>query len=139
MKRRTKTVMSISVLLTAMWMAGLAYAGARWDDGGSPSVYVDPIGRWAFGSLGAARNSSNSVEYARCSAVAFEDGWAIASCEFVSANNTHGSCYSTDPEVMQMVAGMASDSHVSVTWSESTGECVYINFEKGSHLAPKSH
>lgn len=139
MKRRTKMMMSISVLMTATLMAGLAYAGARWDDGGAPSVFVDPVGRSASGSLGAARNSSNSVEYARCSAVTFADGWAVASCEFVTSNNTYGSCYSTDPEVMQMVAGMASDSRVSVTWSASTGECVYIQFEKASHLAPKSH
>jgi hypothetical protein len=124
------------ILASVMLMAGgVAMGGQRWGGG---DVYVDPVARWAFGTFGGARNTSDTQQYVRCSAVTFADGWAIASCEFTDSNGVYGSCYTLDPEVMQIVQGMASNSRIDATWNDTTGECVYIAYEKGSIWEPKT-
>lgn len=131
-----KKMILLSTLLisTTFAVLGLAYAG---DDWGGQDVYVDLVNNWAFGNLGAARNSSDTTQYVRCSATAFASGWAVASCEFSDANGTVASCYATNPEVIQIVLGMSSDSRIDVQWDANTSECIYISFETGSIWEPK--
>jgi hypothetical protein len=93
-----KSTTGLMVLASSTFMAGgVALGGQRWDGG---DVHVGPVGRWAFGNLGGARNMADMQQYVRRGD--FADGWAIASCQLVDNNGTHGARFTLDPEVMQI-------------------------------------
>ncbi|HEY4104796.1 MAG TPA: hypothetical protein VGM44_12935 [Polyangiaceae bacterium] len=134
----------------------LAHAGIK----GSYPVIVNTTARHAEGSLGSARNSSDSTQYLYCAIdYSLIGGVATLICGARdSSGNTVSCTYSTsdlqllatlnppgaatfstfqDNVMLAQMASMSSDSYVSFDAS-SSGACTHVYIENGSVEVPKA-
>jgi hypothetical protein len=126
----------IGALLVGGLFAGSALAGLK---KGVASPYpVTILNGHAFGSLGSARNSSDSVQYVYMDIEGGPVGAAVTFF-FKAADGTTHSCSSSSqsyPFLIQVATAMAGDSWVNVYWN-SNNECYDIIIEHGSDSPPK--
>jgi hypothetical protein len=99
-------------------LGGTLYAGEKetW------TVRVFPDSRIAYGTLGSARNSSNSVESLECHIESWDDASTEVTCWAVNSSGTSGGCSSTNASLVNTARGISSDSYVYFKW-DSAGEC----------------
>lgn len=100
------------------------------------AVQVDPATGWAYGAIGSARNSTNSVEYIGCRVMTYMSGSATVTCSARNASSKFGSCSSSAPGLVEAARSIASDSYIRFTWL-STGECATLEVQHYSDLEPK--
>jgi len=124
MKHRTLVAFLALAALAAF--APDASAGAK----GPWEVYVDPTFQSANGSPGTARNSADGLQYIYCftSAIA---SYTYGYCGAQTAAGVSASCWTTQPQLIQAIHGMASDGGIAFTW-DANGECNNIVSYKGS-------
>ena len=106
-----KSALAAAALLA---LTAEADAGAKYGYG----LRIDTAGRWANASLGDARNSSDSVQYAGCS------NWATissqgASCEVRDATGRSIYLWTSDPEIAQVAGSLPNDGYLYVQWDAS--------------------
>lgn len=128
MKRFAK-LLGLSVVVLAV---PLAYAGSK----SSFQVWVDPVGRSAYGSFGSARNSADAVQNIYCRTNASSTGTESVRCYATNSAGTTVTCFSTSATLVRSAQALVADSYVALTW-DASGLCTSIDVLKGSHLAPK--
>jgi hypothetical protein len=105
-------------------------------------VYIDTASRYAVGTLGAARNSADTVQYISCSRTASVSGGNNVSCAARNADATPitVSCFVTDPAQVAALSpaleAMNGDSRVYFYW-DSAGRCTNIVVQNSSYFEPK--
>ena len=117
------------VLVSSVVLAGEARAGRKTS---SPVVVGTS---YAYGALGSARNSADSVQFIGCST------WATATsqsglCQARDSASHNLSCTTSEPNLLAEIRSMAGDSFVYFTVNAS-GECTLIQVNHSSELEPK--
>jgi len=133
-----KKLVPMSLLAVSLLSGGLALAGARY----TYPVTVVPGARYAYGSMGSARNSVDTTASIMCylqaglssAGAAFAP---IASCSAGDAAGNSGYCSTNEPQFVDAVRNMVgSDSYINFTWN-AYGTCTEINVYNGSYFEPK--
>lgn len=140
MKPLAGTTRAAAIALTAAWLAlgGAAEAGQRT----TVPVFIDTVNRWAEGSLGSARNSTDLVQYIGCHTVgdaavphSTTQCWAqnsagvVVSCTF---RNVAGSTLSPSFGVPIL----SNNAYLSFSW-DANGNCDDFYVEALSRYEPK--
>jgi hypothetical protein len=116
--------------------AGVAVAGQKY----TYPVYVNSSQNYAEGSMGSARNSTDTSQMIGCAAEGWTYNGTSYSAVFCNAMDSAGhsaSCYtSSNPTLLATVGTITSDSYVYFAW-DSTGACTVIEAETWSTFAPK--
>ncbi len=99
------------------------------------TVTVDTANRTFSGSLGSARNSSNSVEYVYCDAFT-SVGSVSATCGARNSAGVSAVCSTNDAALVTAIGTITTDSYVRVSYS-ATGTCSSIRVVNSSQHAPK--
>ena len=134
--RASLIVVSAGLAALSLAAAGMAVAGAKFDD----PVSINLSNKYAMGSLGSARNSSGTTQAIGCSV----DGWVYngtgyssVSCSAQDSNGNYASCYTSNSDTMaRAVTGMTGDSGIYFQW-DANGACTYISSDNRSYWAPK--
>lgn len=124
-----KIMMKAGLMIALIASVGAALAGAR----GRAEVYIDPRSRQADGNLVDARGSSDSIQRIGCFTYSFNRGVCLA----VDSAGNSGSCYSINPDMIQIMRSLNSDSYVFFEWNESN-VCTMIYVDKSSVHRPGS-
>ena len=122
-----KRIILSAALLAA---AGTASAGTR----GAYPVYVGSI--YAYGSLGTARASSDSLSYAECQRYVTPTN-AVLSCYVRDATGKSAMCTTSDPAFVAEGRALKGDSLLYFEW-DANGVCKALRITDSSTLAPKS-
>lgn len=129
--RGTKVLLAvvIAILLTDSARAGQKQANA---------VVIDTTNRVAIGSLGAARNSIDSLQQLACDVTATSTG-TTAICLAINASGTSASC--TVPtgvtSMFDVLKGLNGDSVLEFKY-DASGNCTLIAVGNDSVVPPKS-
>jgi len=121
---------SSGVLVTPL-LGKEATAGLK----GSFPVHAGPTE--ASGSMGSARNSTNSVEYIECDVQNYPASGGIVYCSAKNASGTTAACVSTDDVLVAAARGLSSDAWL-LFQINSSGDCTLIEVDISSDNAPKS-
>jgi hypothetical protein len=108
--------------------ATVAAAGAR------ATLYVAVGSTYAYGSIGDARRSGNTLEYIGCT-VTGSTSSRYATCYGSDAMGHYGSCYSYDEKVIRAAETVGSDSSLSFSWSGAG--CRSISITNDSRYSPR--
>ena len=115
----------------------IAFAGIK----GSGTVYVNQTSRYAYGALGAARNSPDNLQRVNCQFVGYAPGMVtnnvFASCAFTTSAGVNAYCFTQEPTIATAIQAMSSDSYVNVNWNEQ-GRCTSIQIRNDSFHEPKA-
>jgi len=114
---------AIALIPITLAVAGFAFAG----ESQPATVSVDTTNKTARGTLRGARDSSDSVQAIVCNVRSGE-----AYCFARQSDWTSGSCYTTDPGMVQAAGAIGPASYVTFTWNAS-GYCTWIMVENGSY------
>jgi hypothetical protein len=110
--------------------AGIAYAGYKT----TYLVSVDAPNRTAYGSMGDARASSDSLQYIGCSYAGYST-YGSGTC---NARNSAGQsvyCYTSDAPMLAAIASV-NDGYLYFQW-DANGKCTYIYSSNSSNNAQK--
>src|SRR6187455_1682452 len=121
---------ALTVAMTAM--GGTAWAGWRY----SQDVVVDTLGMSAYGQIGRARNSTDSVQYLYCMTQAYAGSSTpqlLCGARSLSAVQW---CSTREPALVAAATGINGDSWVSFTWNTS-GQCTSLTVTNGSQHEAK--
>jgi hypothetical protein len=136
MSPRTRTIISASLAAAvafALGAADRASAGRKdlW------TVTVDHGARRAYGSLGSARNSADSVQSIGCSTF-YDPVNKVnqATCVAADAKGNWARCMTQDPTIVAVTFAFTESSHVAFSWDERD-ECVHIFVGNASNHEPK--
>lgn len=92
----------------------------------------------ASGSLGNARNSTDTQQYIGCTIYAYTGGTPYVFC-FANAASTgyaYVSCSSYDPAIVDAARAINGDSYIQFAFNTS-GTCTSLYVLNGSHAEPK--
>ncbi|RKH85088.1 hypothetical protein D7Y21_23540 [Corallococcus sp. AB045] len=131
MKRFTQAL-GTSVAL-ALLAVPVAYAGSKTQF----FVTINTTARTAYGAMGTARNSADTVQNIYCRTFADTTSGESVRC---FANNTASgnvSCYSSSPALVRSVQSANDSAYIYFSW-DAAGVCQTIDVLKGSHLEPKA-
>jgi len=121
--------LAASAALVVVCLAATAHAGFKYS---SLSVVVDQNFRFAYGSLGATRNSASTQEYLGCSYFGTSAG-----CEAWAVNGGYVACWTSDPAMAGAAARLSSDGGVYFSW-DGNGNCTSIVTSSYSYYDPKA-
>jgi len=124
--------LKISLLMAVALFVNTAIAGVKF----SGNVYIDAVSRYAYGSLGTARNSADGYSWVTCGVQSGTTGSMYASCYAVNASGVSASCGTTNANLVAVVATLEGDSSISFQW-DSSGLCTYISVGQSSAAEPK--
>jgi hypothetical protein len=125
MKKALWSVAALAILATTAW-AGAKYA---------TSVTIDSSARWAYGDLGAARNSADPYQRIGCGVHTVAGGF-YGTCVAVDASNNQAVCTSSSASFARVAESISGDSHVYFSW-DANGYCVDLEVSNDSYLKPK--
>lgn len=120
---------ALPLTLVALW----AHAGEKRVN----EVIISTATRYAFGSIGAARNSTDVVQYIGCYTFAYSAGGTTAYCSAKAKGGVTAVCSTTSPALISAVAGVNGDSAVSFYW-DAAGNCTEIDVTNFSMYQPKN-
>ena len=126
MKKRTPIL--IAALACAV-VGGTASAGFKL----SGPVVIS--GTLAFGTVGDARASANTVEYIGCSVTGSTTSGLSATCGARDANSNNKSCSTSDPGLVQVAANVKAFSWIAFTHNTS-GQCLTLAVYNYSYYPP---
>ncbi|WP_224245467.1 hypothetical protein [Hyalangium gracile] len=139
MKQLRSSPGGVLVTLAALVLSTSAWAGAKVR--GSVAITFSGGNGTASGRLGSARNSSDTVQYIGCTASTSGTpgtGTTISymSCSARNAQNVTVSCGSSNPDFIETLRTLNSDSYVSFSW-DGTGNCTGLTVATYSQYEPK--
>ena len=100
------------------------------------NVSINTTTRTASGSLGSARNSSDSTQYIECFLSAGSAGVPFGSCAATNTSGTHVTCSSNNLGIIEQIRAMNGDDRVQFYY-DAAGECTLITLTRSSRYAPK--
>ncbi len=112
--------------------ATAAWAGTKV----SALVYVEPTSRYAYGSLGSARNSADTVQYIGCYISAYSNGAEYVGCFARNAANTYVSCSSSVPQIINAVRALGGDGYLYFDY-DASGACTSVDVRQVSYFVPR--
>jgi hypothetical protein len=115
--------------LAASTAASTATAGQR----GPWGYRVDPVARYANGAFSELRDTPDMYSRAECGNSA-----QIGMCAFVDSTGNYHACYTTNPDNIEVIRSMSSDTFFNVAWS-AAGQCDYVLAYTSSVSNPRSH
>jgi hypothetical protein len=127
---RTLLTLAFAVLLTCI--APSAHAGAR-DPGSSwDTVHIEVVNGigYAWGQLGAVRNSPDSTEFIGCGVSGTRGLGNQLICNARDAQGHNANCRSSDPALIQALAAASSNATLYFTWDASG--CASLDVEVSS-------
>lgn len=124
--------LALAAALTTI-ASGSALAGLKATYG----TQVDNANRHAWGALGSARNSADSVQYIGCSVSSYADGTESAWCGARDANYVFGSCTTFNPTLINQIRSLKGDSYLNLYWDASYA-CTQVDITNMSYMAPKA-
>lgn len=131
MKRFKQTLgMSAALVLLAV---PVAYAGSKTQF----FVTINSTTRTAYGAMGTARNSTDSVQNIYCRTFADTTSGESVRCFANNAAGVYVSCYSSSPALIRSVQSANDSAYLYFAW-DAAGVCQTIDVLKGSHLEPKA-
>jgi hypothetical protein len=130
-----KSIITAACLLIAFTLV-IQYARAGRKS--NITVTIDTTSRYAYGALGAARNSSNTVEEIGCYTFGYSDNSSFASCYATNASNQSVSCTSTSPAIVAAAQSVNGDSHVYFAYDQG-GACTFVHSQGASAPPTKAH
>jgi hypothetical protein len=128
----TKKNAVLGCAVAAVLAGTAAWAGSRY----AYPVYIDLTQKKAYGTLGAARNSSDAVQFISCDVHAYGDGTKNMSCAAKNTAGTYVYCTSTVAALVETARSLAGDSFVYFQW-DASGACTYLGVGHSSEYAPK--
>ena len=137
--KRLKWGMVVVVLAGAgATLVGLAQreaaAGEKW----ASNVYISTSQRYAYGSLGTARNSSSNIENIGCSiwtAGTYDE--VTCTAKMSGSGTASASCSTFDQDIAEAARAINGDSWLEFDW-DANGECTELFVSQASRLAPKA-
>jgi len=130
-----KTLFGLTAL--GLLVAGTAYAGQKWPTFPNGNVNIDQTNRTAYGWISGARNSTNTNERISCEVYGSSGGWRGAVCSFSDDRNNNALCSTTDPNLVDAIKFVQSDSYLWVAWDTSS-RCTSVSTYTDSAYAPKA-
>ncbi|HZS38330.1 MAG TPA: hypothetical protein VFF06_15940 [Polyangia bacterium] len=121
------------VLALALGLATAAHAGLK----NTVGVTVDTVNHKAFGALGEARNSSDSIEAAGCQTSVVAGQSITALCFAIDANGVQVMCSSTDRRIVQVAESIGTDAAFSFSYDPKSGNCLTLLVFNASEFGPK--
>jgi hypothetical protein len=118
--------------LAASAIAATASAGTKWNR----SVTLDPSYRYAYGSVGTARNSTDNLQYIGCEAYYFSSGFVHLYCAARNAAGTTVSCYTSNLTQVQAASQMTDSSLIYFTY-DANNVCTLVAISNYSAYEPK--
>jgi hypothetical protein len=118
--------LAIAVVLTALLIPSFAGAGWKSDQ---PVVVRSS---YFYGSVGSARNSSNTTEYIGCTI----NSWGSGSCSARNAGGTYKRCTTKNSSRVAFIRDLPDSPYIYVAFN-AAGECTYIGLGNKSYFAPK--
>lgn len=97
----------------------------------SQEVTIKDTKGFAYGDLGYARNTADTVQYIGCSVTG-----VIAVCAARDSTGLTRSCSTSDPDLMALARSLNGDSYLSFSW-DGSGFCTTLQVRNYSWLAPK--
>jgi hypothetical protein len=128
MKKSILAVFSCVLLLSAIAHAGLK---SYWP------VYVDKSARYAYGELGAARNSPDSLQALGCRVESSSSGYADVYCFARDTNGNGVGCIAFDAGLIGAAAALRGDGYLYFVFDENS-LCTYIEASSSSTRIPKA-
>ena len=116
----------------SMMAVGVAHAGLKQKQ----VVLVDGANRHAWGSLGSARNSVDSVQFIGCSVYTYADGSETGWCGARDASYGFGSCTTFNPTLINQIRNLKGDSVLNLYWDASY-TCTEVDVYNQSYYEPK--
>lgn len=119
--------------VASLTVCSLAHGGAKYPY----PVHVETAYRYAYGSMGSARNSADTTTFIQCYMTA-QPGYAVTGgCEAREASGVSASCFfANSPFHEKVLAGMNGDSEIFFTWTPD-GMCDSLQVVSGSQYEPK--
>src|SRR5581483_84046 len=114
------------VLALALGLATAAHAGLK-----------NTVDHKAFGALGEARNSSDSIEAAGCQTSVVAGQSITALCFAIDANGVQVMCSSTDRRIVQVAESIGTDAAFSFSYDPKSGNCLTLLVFNASEFGPK--
>jgi hypothetical protein len=130
---RKSLVFAVPVVAAFALSAVYARAGYRY----SPStVGVTPSA--GYGSMGSARNSSDTRQYIGCSVDTYATGTAASVyCSATDASGRTAACASYNPVLVAAANSLSGDSYVAF-YFDGSGTCTELYTTTASSFAPKN-
>ena len=116
--------------LTAL-VGASAWAGQRL----TSNVSIDTGDREAAGSVGSARNSSDSTQYIGCRVSSGLSAFESASCFARNTAGTTVTCFTTNPTAVHILGQVGSTSRILFSW-DTAGTCTDVTVINSSQYAP---
>jgi len=118
--------LKIAVVLAALLIPSFAGAGRQYDD---PVVVRSS---YFAGSLGSARNSSNSTEFIGC----YLNSWGSGVCSARNAGGVYKRCTTKNPSIVALIRNLPDSPRIYVQFN-AAGECTYMGRDSNSYWEPK--
>ena len=121
----------VGAVLAIVVGAGVVSAGIK----ASGEVMINTTYHYAYGVLGSARNSSDTVQQLVCN-VYHQAGYEYAQCWAADRNGVYASCYTNDAGYISRIAGLNGDGYLRFDW-DVNGYCSYMIVGMSSYGEPK--
>lgn len=120
------------LIATALFASATAFAGRK-----AANQIVSIYTNSAYGSVGAARNSADTVEQIGCQVYQYSSGMSFGACWANDKTGKYVSCNSSDPAMLSMMRSLQGDSAIAFYWDTTTGACSELLITNGSSYEPK--
>ena len=121
------------VLALALGLATAAHAGLK----NTVGVTVDTVNHRAFGALGEARNSSDTIQAAGCQTNVVAGQNITALCFAINSSGVQVTCTSTDRHIVQVAQSIGTDAAFSFSYDPKAGTCSTLLVFNASEFGPK--
>lgn len=106
---------SSAALLVCVSALPSAFAGER----AQQLVNIDTANRIAYGSTGAARNSTDAIQSIACEVSAYVgDNKVYSRCYAQDTKGNFADCYSSEPQHAQVAQSVGPDSWIRFSWQD---------------------
>jgi aldehyde:ferredoxin oxidoreductase len=128
-----KSLLGVATVLAAGVLGTQAWAGGK----STTYVYVDTATfRTAYGSMGDARNSTDTTQHIGCVVTAYGTAGGIsAQCYAQDATGRYASCTTTNSSYITAVSAITPNALIEFDW-DSSGACTYLRIYTSSVYRP---
>lgn len=132
MHSKAKWVLVAVGLCGAGAFVGRASAGNK----SSEAVAINTAVRIAYGSVGSARNSADSIQWIGCSLAGYPTA-VSASCSGSTATGITFTCIvPSTSKIVDVVKSIQGDSRIRIEW-DAAGTCTRLDLSNDSRREPK--
>jgi len=121
-----KLMLKTSLFAIALATAATAYAGTR----AQIQVQVNTTARYAYGAMADARGSADGTQQISC-----YTNSTVGGCYLAAASGAGGSCYTTDPAMIELFRSISGESYVYIQWNPDS-TCSYVLVQNASFMKP---